>query len=259
MYHDITQAAVGSLGGGGPARFAVAADEFARQLAALRDGGWTVRALGETLRAGADGERERTVVVTFDDGDAGQYERGFRALRELGMRATFFVTTDWIGRAGFVTWEQLREMRAAGMEVQSHARTHRLFSALDATELVTELRGAKAALDAGLGQDTDILALPGGDWPRRPLRHLIGDAGYRVVATSRWGTNSTRGGDAPVVIRRCTVQGTMDPAAFRRIAAGDPWIGRRRRLREGALAALRAVLGATRYAAWRKAVLDTLG
>jgi peptidoglycan/xylan/chitin deacetylase (PgdA/CDA1 family) len=253
MYHDIAPGAWSA--GGGPARFAVPANEYRCQLDQLLAEGYESCSLREALR----GPQGRFVAITFDDGNVGQYERGFRALVERAMTATFFVTTDWIGRQGYMSWEQLREMRASGMEIQSHTRSHRFLSELTPADLSTELRGAKEALDAELGQDTDMLSLPGGDWPRPSLRHLIPEAGYRVVATSRWGANDAGRGDAEgvVTVRRCTVSGVPGPAAFGRIVAGDPWLGRSRGLREGALGALRTALGPSRYHSWRKAFLDT--
>jgi peptidoglycan/xylan/chitin deacetylase (PgdA/CDA1 family) len=176
------------------------------------------------------------------------------------MSATFFVTTDWIGRQGHVSWEQLREMRAAGMDVQSHCKSHRFLSELAASQLTEELRGSKEALDEGLGQDTDMLALPGGDWPRRMLRCLIGESGYRVVATSRWGLNGVAPGaeGGVTIVGRCTVNGVLGCQRVRRIAGGDPWLVRRRRLREGVLGALRSALGPSRYSSWRNAFLDAV-
>jgi peptidoglycan/xylan/chitin deacetylase (PgdA/CDA1 family) len=252
MYHDITSGPSGS--GGGPARFAVPFDEFRRQLDQLRAEGYE----GRSLRAALQEPRGRFVAITFDDGDAGQYERGYRALAERGMTATFFVITDRIGTAGYVSWGQLREMHAAGMDVQSHAKSHPFLSELAAAELLVELRGAKDALDGGLEQDTDMLALPGGDWPRRSLRPLIAAAGYRVVATSRWGLNHSPAAEANALVRvrRCTVRGRTGPATFRRIAAGDQWLGWRRRVQETALGALRTAVGPSRYAAWRRVLLD---
>jgi len=255
MYHDIVLQEAGS--GGGPNRFAVPIGEFRRQLDQLQSEGLA----GCSLRAALQPGVERVVAITFDDGDTGQYERGFRALAERGMTATFFVTTDWIGRPGYVTWGQLREMRAGGMDVQSHSRSHPFLSELGAPELTSELRGSKDALDAGLGQDTDMLALPGGDWPRGRLRHLIAAAGYRVVATSRWGTTAPPRGEAGglVPVPRCTVQGVPGPYGFRQIVAGNAALGRQRRIRESTLGLLRGALGPSRYASWRRAVLNVLG
>lgn len=254
MYHDVT--AHRWRGGGGPERFAVPVEEFRRQLDQLACEGYTGRSLREALRTGPG----NVVAITFDDGNAGQYERGFRALAEHGMTATFFVTTDWVGRPEFVTWDQLRQMRAAGMDVQSHGRSHRFLSELDASELDAELRGSKDALDAGLEQDTDTLALPGGDWPRPILRSRIAAAGYRVVATSQWGLNDARRPreGAVLAISRCSVSGRVRPTGFHRIAAGDGWLRWREQLRQGALGAVRKALGPSRYASWRRRLLDRI-
>ena len=251
MYHDVTVG--GRHGGGGPERFAVRIEEFRQQLDQLASEGRAGRSLREALLPGA----EQVVAITFDDGTAGQYERGFRALTERGMTATMFETTDWIGRPGFETWDQLREKRSAGMDVQSHGRSHRFLSELNPPELDAELQGSKDALDAGLGQDTDTLALPGGDWPRSTLRSRIGAAGYRVVATSRWGLNERPSAAGSVVaVDRCTVRGRLEPDRFRRIAGGDAWLLRQQQVRQGTLRAVRSALGPSRYASWRRSLLD---
>jgi peptidoglycan/xylan/chitin deacetylase (PgdA/CDA1 family) len=252
MYHDITPAM--TTAGGGPERFAVPLDEFRRQLGQLRESGLVGCTLGQAL----GGVVARPVAITFDDGNAGQYERGFRSLVDAGMRATFFVTTDWVGTPGFASWEQLREMRAGGMEIQAHGRTHRFLAELDAAALEGELRGAKDTLDDKLAQRTEMLALPGGNWPKRSLRHLIGEAGYRVVATSRWGLN--RGGTTSGItsVERCTVNGAPGPLLFGRIAAGDASLALRRRMRERTLNSLRAMVGPSTYATWRRRFLDLL-
>jgi peptidoglycan/xylan/chitin deacetylase (PgdA/CDA1 family) len=252
MYHDII--AGPAVQGGGPARFSVPVDEFRRQLEQLRADGRRGVTLREALR-----EASGAVAITFDDGDAGQYERGFRTLVHAGMTATFFVTTDWIDTPGYVTWQQLREMRAAGMDIQSHSRSHPFLSELDGPALQRELHDSREALNQGLGQDTDMIALPGGDWPRRALRPMLREAGYRVVATSRWGINTATTSGGVIEIRRCTVQGVAGRETFGRIAAADPAMGRQRRLREGTLGSLRRLLGPTRYARWRRAVLNLVG
>jgi peptidoglycan/xylan/chitin deacetylase (PgdA/CDA1 family) len=150
-------------------------------------------------------------------------------------------------------------MHAAGMSIQSHTHTHPFLSELTETQLREELRTAKAALDHGLGQDTDQLALPGGDPPAAHLAHLIREAGYRVVATSRWGVNPPSEGEGePVWVRRCTVRGAPSEDWLRGVLAGDRWIAARRIVREAVLHRLRATLGPTRYALWRRRFLGAV-
>lgn len=253
MYHDVAPAAVGITGGS--TYFSVSHTGFVRQLSALADAGLRGSSLAETLRD----ETGRAVAVTFDDGDLGQATRAFPALAARGMTATFFVTTSWVGKTGYASWTQLAEMRAAGMAIESHTHSHPFLSELGADALRDELRRSRDLLNEKLDQRTSMLALPGGDAPRRELRGMLVDEGYAVVATSRWGVNRGDRTGHPLYVRRCTIRGEPSDAAFMAIARGNAWLALKKRSRESMLAALRSSLGPTRYARWRRRVLDAAG
>ena len=173
-----------------------------------------------------------------------------------GMTATFFVTTDWIGKPGFASWDELRDMKAAGMSIQSHSHTHPLLASVDRARARSELVESKRLLDQGLGQDTDTFALPGGSLPAGDWRGLFADAGYRWVATSQWGVNSPDPG--PPTIRRCTICGDVSSAWFERVLRGDRRLAAGRMARERLLAAVRNLLGPTRYTDVRSRLLALL-
>lgn len=254
LYHDV----VAELSGpsAGPSRFAVRHRNFEEQLDLIRDCGYR----GCSIAAALTTPAERQLAISFDDGNLGQFTRAFPALVARGMTATFFVTTSWVGKPEYMTWAQLQEMKRAGMSVQSHTRTHPFLSELGAQALREELRGSKAELDDALEQATDMLALPGGDFPPSGLRCIVRESGYHVVATSRWGTNRGRApaGTEPLYLCRCTVQGAPGPGYVRRILAADRWLGGQRRLREAVLRAMRRSIGPSRYARWRRQVLNAL-
>lgn len=253
MYHDVTRETAGVSGG--PRHFSVSRRAFASQLDQLAAEGFRGRSLAECLHEPVD----RQVAISFDDGDLGQFENGHAELVARGMTATFFVTTEWVGRPGYVDWSQLREMKAAGMSIQSHSKSHPFLSELGEAALAEELRGSKARIDQELQQETDTIALPGGDRPRRALRPLLAASGYRVVGTSRWGSNRTpRAAGETVWIRRCTVRGEPTSQHFGRVLRGDAWLSFKRLTREATLARIRETLGPSRYARWRRRLLDTV-
>lgn len=249
MYHDVGAERVAASGG--PEHFRVPAAAFAQQLDQIAGLGWVGRSIAEAVAAPGP-----VVAISFDDGEAGQFAHAFPALVARGMTATFFVTTSWVGRPGYVSWHHLREMKAAGMSIQSHTHTHPFLSELSAAALHEELRVSKAQLDEHLGQHTDAIALPGGDFPRRALRGLLGSAGFGTVATSRWGVNGAVRADGVRLVRRCTVRGAPTPEAFGRVLRADRWLATRRRVRDSALGAMRRALGPTRYTKWRRRFLD---
>jgi peptidoglycan/xylan/chitin deacetylase (PgdA/CDA1 family) len=249
IYHDVTAEA--PRASGGPEYFAVPAASFSRQLALIQE----LNLRGCSI-ADAIAEPENAVAISFDDGDLGQAVRAFPALAAHNMTATFFVTTSWVGTPKYASWGQLREMRAAGMSIQSHTHTHPFLSELDARSLRDELRRSREMLDEKLDQHTTMIAFPGGDAPRSRLRGLLEQEGYAVVATSRWGRNSPTREVGHRYIRRCTVRGQPADAEFRAILTGDAWLSVRKQARERVLAFVRASVGPSRYARWRRGLLD---
>ena len=252
MYHDVS--ARDSLSQGGAEFFSVTQRRFARHLQIIRDAGLTGCSLAG-LVPNAD-----HVAISFDDGNVGQAAQAFPALVAAGMTATFFVTTGWIGRPGFASWEQLREMRAAGMAIESHTHTHPFLSELSEPQLRDELRRSRDLLQEHLGSEApSMLALPGGDAPRRSLRRIIAEEGFSTVATSRWGKNRGDLGAAVRYVRRCTVRDELNDQEFLEIISGNSWLGMRKHTREAVLAFVRRSLGPTRYAKYRRQLLDSIG
>jgi peptidoglycan/xylan/chitin deacetylase (PgdA/CDA1 family) len=254
VYHDVQPSVAAA--GGGPQRFSVSTSAFDCLLETIAQCGYRGCSLERALAA-----EDRRVAITFDDGTLGQYDYAVPALMARGMTATFYVTTDWVGRPGFMDWNQLREIVAAGMSVQSHTRSHPFLSELKADQLRAELHASKATLDDKLSQHTREIAFPGGDAPARSLRHLLSEAGYHVAVGTRWGVNRNipEGGRLNEFIRRCTVRGETTSAAARRVIEADSWLDLRSRLKESVLRTARSTLGASRYARWRRVLLDAAG
>lgn len=249
VYHEIPDARPGA----GRDHFAVPAEQFARQLAWLAAHGYT----GDSMENAALAAGPGTVGLTFDDGYRTHYEVAFPLLLRHGMRATFFVTTDWVGQPGYVTWNALREMLAAGMSIQSHTVSHPFLSTVPTAVVRRELVESKARLDDELGQATTTLALPGGDAPRRGLSALLEEAGYRLVGTSRVGANRGRWAPTapPRAICRFAIRGNQPDEWFTRLVKQDPGAILDARARAWMLRGVRAVLGRQRYATWRRALL----
>ena len=252
MYHDVT--ALPTSTGGGAKYFSVSNAAFVRHLGLLEVAGLRGCSIEEALGSPAT----RRVAISMDDGDLGQATRAFPALAARRMTATFFVTTNWVGTPGYASWDQLREMRAAGMSIQSHTHTHPFLSSLGSDLLRDELARSRSLLDEQLGQQTNMIAFPGGDAPRPELRHMLADQGYAVVGTSRWGLNDDAAESAQRYIRRCTVRGETNDAIFMAIATGNAWLGAKKSAREGVLRLVRSSLGPGRYARWRRALLETV-
>ncbi len=156
--------------------------------------------------------------LTFDDGHASDYTEAFPALQELGLRATFFVVPTLVDTPGYVTWAQLREMVAAGMEVGSHSLTHPFIDGLDEAGLRHEFGESKAMIEDRLGLAVYAASLPRG-WEHPALTPVLGALGYRVFCTSRVGW--WHPGNPPLAMPRIAVRHGMPIDAFMAIANAE--------------------------------------
>jgi peptidoglycan/xylan/chitin deacetylase (PgdA/CDA1 family) len=121
----------------------------------------------------------KPVVLTFDDGGVDNYEVAFPILQEFGFTATFFVITGPTGRGkeGQMTWDQLREMAAAGMSIQSHTVSHPDLRGVSKARLEAELVDSRQAIAAAIGEPSRVLSYPAGAYNERVIE-AVRAAGY---------------------------------------------------------------------------------
>src|SRR5438105_7801885 len=104
---------------------------FEQQMQELKNRGITVIPMQDFL-AWKRGEKNippRSAVITFDDGWKSQYEVAWPIMKKFGYPFTMFIYTEGVRGGHFgggeaITWEQLAEMRDAGIDIQAHSATH---------------------------------------------------------------------------------------------------------------------------------------
>lgn len=222
MYHEINEPAEAFSG------LAVSPAAFREQLAYLAGAGYTTVTAGQfaTLLAAGESLPPRTVVLTFDDGFADFHRYAVPALSEHGFVASVFVTTGWIQDAGgdarrpgtMLSWSQVAEVVAAGMEVGGHSSRHPQLDQVPARRLRDELYGSKASLEDKLGIPIPGVAYPFG-YSNAQVRELARAAGYGYG----YAVANTRAGTAPDPFRlpRLTVHHSTSLAEFRRLVEGE--------------------------------------
>jgi peptidoglycan/xylan/chitin deacetylase (PgdA/CDA1 family) len=104
----------------------------------------------------------KAVLITFDDGHESDFNYALPLLKKYSFKATFFITTDWIGKSQYMSAAQLRNLVKEGMSVQSHAKTHSFLDTLDIDSVNVELKESKQKIEDILGQEVRYISLPGG-------------------------------------------------------------------------------------------------
>jgi len=97
----------------------VSARDFNRQLDSLNTNGFVTVSLDQ-FHAFLDLKDQlppNAVVISFDTTAAWAYDIAYPALKQHGMIAALFVNPDEVGQRGNMTWPQLSELVAAGMDI----------------------------------------------------------------------------------------------------------------------------------------------
>jgi len=162
------------------------------------------------------------VRLTFDDGNASDFERALPCLAERGLRAEFFVCAGRLGSPGYLDGRRLRELAEAGMHIGSHGWSHRSWRTCSEAELRVELVRSREVLADAVGRPVTSAACPFGGYDRRVLRALRA-AGYERVYTSDAGP--ARRGDW--LQPRTTVLGEHRPEDVRQLVQTLPAAPRR--------------------------------
>ncbi len=104
----------------------------------------------------------KPIVIAFDDGWVGQFNNARPILESHGFVATFFINSALIGsKDGYMSWNQVRALRAANMEIGGHGTHHiELAEQLAVTTLHKEISRDKERIEAELGVPINTFAYP---------------------------------------------------------------------------------------------------
>jgi peptidoglycan/xylan/chitin deacetylase (PgdA/CDA1 family) len=170
----------------------VTPDDFHSQIAWLHEQGYIgVRMDGITrcLRGEAPCPA-KAIALTFDDGYADAYTDVLPMLKRYGLVATFYIVTNFVGQPGYMTWEQVAELRDAGMEIGAHTVGHPDLTTLDWETAGFEIAQSKADLEQHLSINVTSFCYPTGLY-NAGIEEQVRAAGYINATTTRWDNDTS--------------------------------------------------------------------
>jgi peptidoglycan/xylan/chitin deacetylase (PgdA/CDA1 family) len=211
LYHDVVnkgEADESGFPGPHAARYKLEADDFERHIAALSR---VIASRPVTIDDALEVRKKAPpLMLTFDDGGVSASTVIERILDRYGWKAHFFVTTDYIGRPGFLTADQIRALRKHGHVIGTHSRSHpQRMSSLGWEALVREWRGSADALADILGEPVTVASIPGGCYSRR-VAEAAAFSGFKALFTSEPRT-AAPAVDGCVILGRYTIWRGMPP------------------------------------------------
>ena len=187
MYHSISQYAKRRF-----KQFVVSPALFADHMAYLHRHSYTPITVSQFVRDRAQEKTalpKRPVVLTFDDGFADFFTEVLPVLQRYSFPATLYVptmfingTSRWLQMEGegtrpMITWEQLSEIAASGIECGSHSHSHPQLDVLPPHVARNEIVLSKELLEQHLGREVVSFAYPFG-YHTASVRRQVKEAGY---------------------------------------------------------------------------------
>lgn len=135
----------------------------------------------------------KPVVLTFDDGYLDHYTEAYPILREFGFNGTFFIITGTADaqNPNHLSWEQISEMAANGMYMESHTKDHPDLRGRDYDFLVYQLLGSFESLRAYTGREPRMFCYPVGFYDSSVLSVLESLGVWRAVTTQGGAVHTT--------------------------------------------------------------------
>ncbi len=160
--------------------YAVTVADFTRQMEFISK----QQKLGSKIAGRSASANE--VYITFDDGHLTNYTQAFPVLQACGFTAEFYINTATVGTAGYVSWDQLREMHQAGMAIESHGHDHVLMNELSEDAVRLQLQQSYDLIKQEIGSSPIVFSPPGGRM-HPAMQHLVPEIGFQYVAYSKPG------------------------------------------------------------------------
>jgi peptidoglycan/xylan/chitin deacetylase (PgdA/CDA1 family) len=161
-------------------------ERFIEQMAYLKSNGFTTISLDELFGYLHEGRGlpPKPVVLTFDDGYRDTYEVAFPILKQYGFKAVVFIPASFAGVK--LSWQEIREMKAAGVEIASHSFSHNELGAMPLAEQTKEIVESKAVFDKYLNQDTRSFCYPNSSYNQETLK-ILREKGFILGFTTEPG------------------------------------------------------------------------
>ncbi len=221
LYHDVVaheHEDTSGFPGPGAARYKLTPDEFRAHLDALAAAVHVPPLILPDVspKSGAN----QGWMLTFDDGGASALAPTADLLEAKGWRGHFFITTDVIDTAPFLSKQQLRDLRRRGHVIGSHTCSHpERISSCPWEQMLREWRQSRAALEDILGEPIATASVPGGFYSRA-VALAAAEAGINILFNSEPTTRLRTIGGCRVLGRYSIIRGTPAQAAAA-LARGD--------------------------------------
>ena len=117
----------------------------------------------------------KKILITIDDGFQSFYQEAWPYLKKNNIPFILFVSTEPVGRNGYMTWDQILEIENSeiGM-IGHHSHTHEYLIDMTNEDFVNDIETASKIFKEKLGYVPSIFSYPFGEYSKFMKDYIIG-------------------------------------------------------------------------------------
>jgi peptidoglycan/xylan/chitin deacetylase (PgdA/CDA1 family) len=145
----------------------------------------------------------RPIMISFDDSRSEQYVIASEEMKKYGFKGVYFIMTVSLGRPGYMTKEQVKQLFDNGNTIGSHTWDHGNVKTYQAADWEKQIDKPAQQLEKIIGKRPEYFAYPFGLWDNEAIEQ-IKQRGYKAA----FQLSAKRNEDNPqFTIRRMIVPG----------------------------------------------------
>jgi peptidoglycan/xylan/chitin deacetylase (PgdA/CDA1 family) len=189
--------------------------DFRQQIKSLADSGYHTVLPGELYDYLVKGKElpSKPVMITFDDTRLDQYTLALPELKKYGFKGVFFIMTVSLGKPGYMSKAQVKELSDEGHTIGSHTYDHKNVKKYEEKDWAEQVARPSKQLQEITGRRVEYFAYPFGLWNKEAIPHLK-EHGFKSVFQL---SASSDENDPLYSIRRIIVPGGWSGSTMQRV------------------------------------------
>ncbi len=108
---------------------------------------------------------EKKILITIDDGFKSFYREAWPYLKKNKIPFILFISTEPIGKYGYMTWEEIKEVESFDFAfIGHHSHTHEYLIDMSNDEFIMDIETASKIFQENLGYIPEIFSYPFGEY-----------------------------------------------------------------------------------------------
>jgi peptidoglycan/xylan/chitin deacetylase (PgdA/CDA1 family) len=138
---------------------------FKQQMKIIKDTSYKFFDPGELENTFNLHKKEKTILITIDDGFMSFYEKAWPYLKEQKIPFILFVSTEAVGKRGYMNWDQIKEIeKEPNVYIGNHSYSHDYLINFSNDEFVKDIKKANKDFINNLGYNPIYFSYPFGEY-----------------------------------------------------------------------------------------------